>query len=85
MVVKSTIKTFQKMELEEAEIFGSYIRHIRKKIGLTQTHLSEESKVTRAVISSIERGKIKNPHLNTVIKISNALNLGLFLESNRKK
>ncbi len=71
---------FCAMELEEKTDFGYYIRQSRKRLGITQTFLSEESKVTRAVISGIELGKIKNPHLDTVIKISNVLNLGVFLD-----
>lgn len=73
----------ESIEITENWEFGSLIRHTRKRLGITQTFLSEESKVTRAVISAIELGKIKNPHLNTVIKISNALNLGIFIDSAR--
>ncbi|QCX01149.1 helix-turn-helix domain-containing protein [Aggregatimonas sangjinii] len=72
------------MIIGESNDFGALLRHTRKTLGITQTFLSQESKITRAVISGIELGKIKNPHLDTVIRISNVLNLGVFIQSNRE-
>ena len=71
-------------EIEETDDFGTCIKQARKRLGITQTFLSEESGVTRAVVSSIELGKTKDPHLSTVVKLSNALNLGLFLKHVQK-
>lgn len=71
-------------EIEEVEDFGKLIKQTRKKIGITQTFLSEESGVTRAAISNIELGQTKDPHLSTVIKLTNVLNLGVFLKHVQK-
>lgn len=75
-------------EILECEDFGMLLRHARKKFGLTQEFVSEESGVSRPMISNIELGKNKNPHLETVIRISRVINLGVFIskttESNFK-
>lgn len=39
------------------EIIGNKIKNIRQKKGLTQSQLSEMSKLTRTTISKIEAGK----------------------------
>lgn len=39
------------------EIIGNKVKNIRQKKGLTQSQLSEMSKLTRTTISKIEAGK----------------------------
>lgn len=46
---------------------------IRKQKGWSQEKLAVESEVSYNTIIKIERGGIKNPKIETVIKLSNAL------------
>lgn len=71
-------------ELEESEDFGSYLKHTRIKYGISQRFLSRESGVTRANISKIENHKAGDVLLSTAIKLSNVLNLGIFLKHSPK-
>jgi len=67
------------MEIKEAYNFGEHLKSVRKEIGISQETLSRISNVTRTIISNIETGKIKNPHLKTILKLSKELNLELHL------
>ena len=58
----------------ELEIFGRVLRGMRKSKGLTQERLAEASGLHPMYISAIERG-IKNPSLESLIKLSGALKL----------
>ena len=55
---------------------GSQIQKIRKAKGLSQEELSEKVGLSSKYISSIERGN-ENPTLDTFIKLSRALNVGI--------
>ena len=59
------------------EIYGKMgyrIRNKRNQLGLSQEDLAVTCNLTQPFIGSIERG-IKNPSLDTIIKIANALNV----------
>lgn len=55
---------------------GTKIRLLRRQAGLTICQLSEMSGVDGGFINCIERGK-KTPSLHTLLKITNALNVGI--------
>ena len=48
---------------------------IRKQKGWSQEKLAVESNISYNTIIKIERGGIKNPKIETVIKLSKALNV----------
>lgn len=50
---------------------------IRKQKGWSQEKLAVESDISYNIIIKIERGGIKNPKIETVIKLSNALNVSI--------
>jgi transcriptional regulator with XRE-family HTH domain len=56
-------------------LFGSLIRDKRGIEGLSQDDLAGKSGLTKARISDIENGKIKNPHASTVDALCVALNI----------
>jgi len=53
---------------------GAVINVRRKRLGLTQQDLAEESGVDRAFISNLEQGK-RNPSFGIVASIARGLNL----------
>ena len=57
-------------------MIGSRIKDIRNKKGLTQEQLSEKMEINPKYLSSIERGR-ENPTLNTLIKVSESLEVDL--------
>ncbi len=56
---------------------GEYIRNIRKIKGLRLYDLAAKSKITYCHLSRIERGETENLRLDTLKKISKALNIGI--------
>jgi len=50
---------------------------IRKQKGWSQEKLAVESEISYNTIIKIERGGIKNPKIETVIKLANALGVSL--------
>ena len=58
------------------QMIGARIKEIRSKRGITQDQLSERMEINPKYLSSIERGK-ENPTLNTLIKLSRSLEVGL--------
>ena len=56
------------------EIIGFNIKKIRKQNNLTQEQLSELVGINVKYLSGIERGK-KNPTLDIILKITDALNV----------
>lgn len=51
------------------------LREARKKRGLTQEQLADASGIEQAVISKIERGGVKNPRFDTVVKLAHGLRM----------
>jgi len=58
------------------QMIGARIKEIRTKKGITQEGLSERMEINPKYLSSIERGK-ENPTLNTLIKLSESLEVDL--------
>ncbi len=58
------------------KMIGARIKEIRTKKGITQEGLSERMEINPKYLSSIERGK-ENPTLNTLIKLSESLEVDL--------
>ena len=55
---------------------GRKIADLRKAKGFTQEELAEKIEISSKYLSSIERGK-ENPTLNTLIKLSESLDVNL--------
>ena len=62
--------------MDTKQMIGARIKEIRAKKGITQEHLSERMEINPKYLSSIERGK-ENPTLNTLIKLSESLQVDL--------
>ena len=58
------------------QMIGARVKEIRNKKGLTQEKLSERMEINPKYLSSIERGN-ENPTLNTLIKLSESLEVDL--------
>lgn len=58
------------------QMIGARVKEIRTKRGITQDQLSERVEINPKYLSSIERGK-ENPTLNTLIKLSQSLEVKL--------
>lgn len=52
---------------------GNKIKEYREKLGVTQEQLSEDSGVSRSIISGLESGTIKNTTVSTLTSIASAL------------
>lgn len=52
---------------------GEKIQKIRNKKGLTQEELARIASVPYTTLAKIESGQVKNPTINTLIKVANAL------------
>lgn len=63
-------------------MIGTRIQKIRKSKGMTQDRLAEDVNISPKYLSSIERGR-ENPTLNTIIQLSDSLDVELedFFES----
>lgn len=62
------------------EFFESILNHlkaVKKKQGYTNAYLAEKSGIPVSTINKIFSSIIKNPKINTVIAISNALNVDI--------
>ena len=58
----------------DREAIGLTIEHLRKKKGLSQEVLSSFANIARSHLSMIETGQ-KQPNLETLWRLANALNL----------
>src|SRR5579885_1500563 len=56
------------------DCFGQVISLRRKRLGMSQEELAEESGVDRAFISSVERGK-RNPSFGVIASIAQGLRM----------
>jgi DNA-binding XRE family transcriptional regulator len=56
--------------------FGSRLRQVRREHALTQTELGKRADLDQAVISRIERGKVR-PRLDTLNRLADSLNVSL--------
>ena len=55
-----------------ARLFGDRLKVRRRALGLTQAQLSEQTGVTAAYISLVERGRA-NPTLDIMVKLAEAV------------
>lgn len=62
--------------MDTKQMVGARIKDIRNRKGLTQEQLSEKMEINPKYLSSIERGN-ENPTLNTLIKLSESLEVDL--------
>lgn len=53
------------------------VRLLRKKKGWSQERLAKESTVSYQTLIKIEQGRINNPKLETLVKLSKALNVSI--------
>jgi transcriptional regulator with XRE-family HTH domain len=54
-------------------ILGENLKKLRERAGFTVRQLSEQSGVSKSVISEIENGKSKNPKYDTLIKLATVI------------
>lgn len=61
--------------------FGSNLRALRIKAGISQEHLAESADLHKNMVGLLERG-LRNPSLVTITKLAKALKVkpGLFFE-----
>ena len=57
--------------------FSSRTKALRKARGLTQKQLARRSGLTLKAISGLERGRVKDPHISTLMGISSGLGVSL--------
>ncbi len=62
--------------MDAKQKIGARIKDIRNRKGFTQEELAEKIDINSKYLSSIERGK-ENPTLNTLIKLSESLDVNL--------
>ena len=60
-------------------MYGEVIRNIRIRSGMTQKQLAAAAGVALNTVKNLESGKLKNPRLSTIIKITDALNHKIFI------
>ena len=65
------------LQLEEvgipaAQLFGERLKQRRQALGLTQAQLFEQTGITAAYVSFIERGRA-NPTLDMMVKLADAV------------
>ena len=54
-------------------MIGKKVRELRKANNLTMSELANICKISQSYISDLENGKIKNPSISKIYRISNAL------------
>ena len=60
-------------------MYGETVRKIRVRANMTQKQLANTANVALNTVKNLESGKLKNPTLNTLIKISEALGCNIIL------
>ena len=65
------------MKSNNKSAIAENIKKYRKKIGISQDRLSKLADVTYNTIIKIESGANKNPTIETLAKIANALDTGV--------
>jgi transcriptional regulator with XRE-family HTH domain len=70
------IQSKREIIMDAKQMIGARIKDIRNRKGFTQEDLAEKININPKYLSSIERGK-ENPTLNTLIKLSESLDVNL--------
>lgn len=60
-------------------MYGETVKRLRLLSGLTQKQLASEAGVALNTVKNLESGKLKNPTLNTLIKIADALGVSIIM------
>ena len=60
-------------------MYGETVKRLRLLSGLTQKQLASEAGVALNTVKNLESGKLKNPTLNKLIKIAEALGVSVIL------
>jgi len=63
--------------MSSGNLYLKNLRKFRKKKGWTQEKLAREANISYHTLIKIERGDIKNPRLETLIKLARALGVSL--------
>ncbi len=58
------------------QAFATVLRHLRQTKGMSQEALAYQAGIHRTYVSQLERN-LKSPSLQTVVKITNVLNISL--------
>lgn len=61
----------------EQEELKQKIRKYRKQLDITQEELAKKADIPYATLVKIENGHVTNPTIQTLIKIANALGVGV--------
>lgn len=61
---------------EQRQSFGKRLKFVRTSLGLTQTQLGERSDLDQAVISRIEKGKVR-PRIDTLARIARSVDMSV--------
>ena len=61
----------------EKSTIGNNIKKYRNKLGISQDVLSKKANLAFHTIAKIEAGATRNPHIDTVKKIEDALGISL--------
>ena len=60
-------------------MYGETVRKIRVRANMTQKQLANNANVAINTVKNLESGKLKNPTLNTMVKIAAALGINVIL------
>lgn len=63
--------------MSSSNFYLKNLKQLRKKKGWTQEKLAQQSGISFHTLIKIERGDIKSPRLETLLKIAKALNLSI--------
>ena len=66
--------------MDDAKV-GSVFRAVRIRRGMSQSQVAEAAGISRAVVSSIERGLLEDTSMRLVRRVSTALGISLELEA----
>lgn len=58
-------------------MLGENIKKYRKKLGLTQEALSRKTEISYNTITKLEAGTSSNPRMDTLLKLSEALEISV--------
>lgn len=62
--------------VQTTKAFGSAVRQLREKSGISQETLAERADLDRTYVSGVERG-VRNPTLRIIEKLAGALDVSL--------
>jgi transcriptional regulator with XRE-family HTH domain len=66
-------RTYQKLDPKVAKRIAKNIQTLRKERGLTKYALGNQAGLAQGYLTHIEAGRIANPTLSTLLRVSKAL------------